>query len=64
MENNIGFNQDGEKIVGFPAKCEVCGSENVKVAFDWFLSRGSHTGEDSTLEICCCDCNNKFGLVT
>jgi len=60
MEGN-GFNQDGEKIEGFTAKCEKCGSNNVKVRYD-FNYYGGMTGWDSSLSIDCEDCDNSADL--
>lgn len=63
MSNGKGFNQNGDKIVGFSAKCKKCGSENVEVAYA-FNYYGGYTGWDSSLKIVCCDCGNKASLST
>jgi len=55
------FNQDGKKIEGFTATCEKCGSNNVKVNYE-FNYYGGYTGWDSSLDIECEDCDNKAEL--
>ena len=56
-----GFNQDGEKIEGFSAKCLKCGSENVEVQYK-FRYYGGMTGWDVSLAIQCNDCENRAVL--
>lgn len=58
-----GFNQNGEKINGFTAKCEKCGSNNVEIAYE-FNYYGGMTGWDSSLYVLCNDCDNKADLET
>jgi hypothetical protein len=58
-----GFNQNGEKIEGFTAKCEKCGSNNIEVQYE-FNYYGGMTGWDSSLAVQCNDCESRANLST
>jgi hypothetical protein len=62
MSKGAGFNRGGEKIEGFSATCEKCGSGNVEVAYE-FTYYSSYTGWDISLEVCCMDCDNRTNLL-
>ena len=61
MANDNGFTHDGEKIKGFTAKCESCGSANVKIEYE-FNYYGGYTGYDQSLAVICKDCEAVEGL--
>lgn len=61
MAKNDGFTHDNDKIEGFSATCEKCGSANVSVEYE-FNYYGGITGYDVSLELVCRDCGNRTSL--
>jgi len=61
MAEDSGFTYDGDEIEGFTARCESCGSANVKVEYE-FNYYGGYTGYDQSLTVECMDCEAKADL--
>lgn len=53
---------NGQKVDGFAAKCEKCGSDDVNLEYE-FNYYGGATGYDQTLTLICMACGNKNALV-
>lgn len=56
-----GFHFREKKIEGFSAKCELCGSYNVELDYE-FNYYGGATGYDHELNLICMDCDNITNL--